>query len=163
MAVSGTRSVAPSAWMGLTGYKRTPRTRVPSSIPQMVNSEKIICELLKEIYGHAYQDITKVDVHREASSDIKGHLSDSGRLTVNVETSDGGKHAYHWFVKIMPLNHQNNDVAKFDVFRNEIEFYSKIAPALKAFLKESNVQEEIQFDVPEILYSQEDDNRAVER
>jgi len=162
MAVSGTRSVAPSAWkMGLTGYKRTPRTRVPSSIPQMVNSEKIICELLKEIYGHAYQDITKVDVHREASSDIKGHLSDSGRLTVNVETADGGKHAYHWFVKIMPLNHQNNDVAKFDVFRNEIEFYSKIAPALKAFLKESNVQEEIQFDVPEMLYSQEDDNRAI--
>lgn len=163
MAVNGTRAEGPSSLkMGLSGYKRTPRTRVPSSIPQMINSEKIICELLKEIYGHAYQDIKKLDVFRGASSDIAGHLSDSGRVTVKVETVDGGDHSYHWFVKIMPLHHQNNElVAKFDVFRNEIEFYSKIAPALKAFLKESNVMNEIEFDIPEMLYAQEDENRAI--
>lgn len=163
MAVNGTRAEGPASLkMGLSGYRRTPRTRVPSSIPQMINSEKIICELLKEIYGHTYQDIKNIDVRRGASSDIKGHLSDSGRVTVKVETVDGGDHVYHWFVKIMPLQHQNNDlVAKFDVFKNEIEFYSKIAPALKAFLKESNVLDKIEFDIPEMLYAQEDENRAI--
>lgn len=156
MAVSG-----PSWSLGLAQYKRTTRTRVPSSIQQMVNSEKIICELLKEIYGHTYQDITRVDVCH-SSSDIQGHLSDSGRLEVRVETVGGGKHHYHWFVKIMPLQHQNSDlVAKFDVFRNEIAFYSKIAPALRSFLKESGVQDEIEFDVPELLYSEEDGARAI--
>jgi len=162
MAVSGTRLAGPPSWsMGLAGYRR-PQSQVPVTIQQLVSSERIICNLLKEIYGHSSQDITSVDAFREASSDINGNLSDSSRVTVRVGTVDGGKHSYHWFVKIMPLQHQNKDlVANFDVFRNEIEFYSKIAPALKAFLTESYGSEEVKFDVPELLYSQEDDNRAI--
>lgn len=164
MAVKGTRAADLSSWrMGLSAYKRTPQNKVPSSIAQIINSENIVCNLLKEIYGHAYHNIEKVHVYREASSDIKGNLSENGRLRVVVKLVGGGDFVYHWFVKIMPLNHRNDEVvAKFDVFRNEIEFYSKIAPALVAFLKESNVSnEDIQFDIPELLFAQENDNRAI--
>jgi len=158
-----TRVVGPPAWStGLAGYRGSPRTRIPASIHQLVSSEKIISDLLKEIYGLASQDIASFDVIRRASSDITGHLSDSGRFMVNVKTTDGCQHSYHWFVKLMPVQHQNNNLTdNFDVFRNEIEFYSKIAPGLRAFLKESNVVEEIKVDVPEMLYSQEDDKRAI--
>jgi len=158
-----TRVVGPPAWStGLAGYRGSPRTRIPASIHQLVSSEKIISDLLKEIYGLASQDIASFDVIRRASSDITGHLSDSGRVMVNVKTTDGCQHSYHWFVKLMPVQHQNNNLTdNFDVFRNEIEFYSKIAPGLRAFLKESNVVEDIKVDVPEMLYSQEDDKRAI--
>jgi len=158
-----TRVVGPPAWStGLAGYRGSPRTRIPASIHQLVSSEKIISDLLKEIYGLASQDIASFDVIRRASSDITGHLSDSGRVMVNVKTTDGCQHSYHWFVKLMPVQDQNNNLTdNFDVFRNEIEFYSKIAPGLRAFLKESNVVEDIKVDVPEMLYSQEDDKRAI--
>eukprot|EP00092_Neocalanus_flemingeri_P031044 GFUD01033724.1.p1 GENE.GFUD01033724.1~~GFUD01033724.1.p1 ORF type:complete len:436 (+),score=115.25 GFUD01033724.1:412-1719(+) len=167
MAINGTRSAVGAgqhSWkIGLSAYKRAARKIIPSSIAQMVESEKIICDLLKDIYGHEYRSIEKLDVYREACSDIKGNLSDSGRLRVMVRLVGGGDYIYHWFVKIMPLHHQNEElVAKFDVFRNEIEFYSEIAPALKTFLNESNkLNDEVQLDIPDMLFAQEDEKRAI--
>ena len=161
--MASTRLVRPPTWgTGLAGYRGTPRTRIPTSIHQLVNSEKIILDLLKEIYDLASQDIASFDVIRQACSDITGHLSDSGRVMVKVKTTDGCQDSYHWFVKLMPVQHQNNNLTQnFDVFRNEIEFYSNIAPGLRAFLRESNVGDDIKVDVPELLYSQEDDKRAI--
>jgi len=159
MAEGGVKSLGPTAWKsGLSKYRKRLDTLIPSSLHQMVSSEKIICGLLKDIYGLTYKDIQKVDVHRQDTHDgIKGHLSDSGRIMVKVLLDDGHETTYHWFVKIQPQHQQTG----FNVFKNEIEFYSRIAPTLKNFLKTMNVQDEVNLDIPDVLYTREDGNRAI--
>lgn len=153
----------PSWKPGFSGLCRVKQHRsvVPGSIAQMVNSERIICKLLKEIYGYDSQDIKKLDVLQGAPTDIQGHLSDSGRVSVSVDLVNGERLNHHWFVKIMPLHANKDLVAKFDVFKNEIEFYREILPRLNAFLKDSDAEGSIEFDVPELLFAQEDENRAI--
>jgi len=45
--------------------------------------------------------------------------------------------------------------------KNEIEFYTEIAPMLKKFLKEKIPEDEIEFDIPKMLYAKQEDDRAI--
>ena len=165
MAPAGLKFTAGSTWkMDLSAYRKKQQRKIPSSIAQLLNDDKIICGLLKEIYDHDHHDVEKVEVKLlTPCSDIKGNLSDSGRLKIFVKTFGGAKHSYSWFVKVQPLDHQNTElVSKFNVFKNEIEFYSKIAPSLMNFIKEANISnDDIQFDIPKMIFAEEDDDRAI--
>eukprot|EP00092_Neocalanus_flemingeri_P071715 GFUD01088173.1.p1 GENE.GFUD01088173.1~~GFUD01088173.1.p1 ORF type:complete len:438 (+),score=117.14 GFUD01088173.1:328-1641(+) len=165
MAPTGLKFTAGSSWrMDLSAYRKKQQRKIPSSIAQLLNDDNIICGLLKEIYSHDHHDVEKVEVTLlTPCSDIKGNLSDSGRLKIFVKTYGGAQYSYNWFVKVQPLDHQNTElVSKFNVFKNEIEFYSKIAPSLMNFIKEANISnEDIQFDIPKMIFAEEDDDRAI--
>jgi len=165
MAPSGLKFTQGSTWkMDLSTYRKKHQRKIPNSISQLITDENIILGLLKEIYNHHDQDVEKVEVKLLSPfSDIKGNLSDSGRLRIFANTHSAGEHQYNWFVKVQPINSQNTDlISKFNVFRNEIEFYSKIAPALKAFIEKSNTtNEEIEFNIPKMLFSAEDEDHAI--
>jgi len=165
MAPSGLKFTVGSHWkMDLSAYRKKQQRKIPTSIGQLLNDDKIILGLLKEIYHHEDTEIEKVLVKLlTPGSDIKGNLSDSGRLKVVVKTSNGIEHSYNWFVKVQPASHQNTEVvSKFNVFKNEIEFYSKIAPKLMKFIKETNpANSDIVFDIPKMIFAEEDDDRAI--
>ena len=97
------------------------------------------------------------------ASDITGNLSDSGRIRVSVSTYGGLKAEYNWFVKIKPDRRHNSDLlGKFDVFKNEIEFYKKIAPSLRNFVQEFNLEEDsLYLDIPELIFAAEEGERAM--
>jgi len=165
MAPSGLKFTQGSTWkMDLSTYRKKQQQKIPTSLSQLLTDENIILGLLKEIYNHHDQDVEKVEVKLLSPfSDIKGNLSDSGRLRVFANTRSGREHQYNWFVKVQPSNSQNTDlISKFNVFRNEIEFYSKIAPELKTFIETSNTtNEKIEFNIPKMLFSAEDENHAI--
>jgi len=165
MSPSGLKFTAGSNWkMDLSSYRKKQQPRIPNSISQLLSDESIISGLLKEIYNHDPNNVEKINARLlSPCSDIRGNLSDSGRVRIIVKTSDGAELLYNWFVKLQPRNYKNTDmVSKFNVFRNEIEFYSKIAPELRKFITESNhSDDEIEFDIPKMLFSQEDDNQAI--
>jgi len=144
-------------------YRRRVGLRIPTSINQIAADDGVICGLLKEIYQIDRDDIEEVEIYFPQGSDIIGNLSESGRVKVRVRITTGEVRFYHWFVKVMPTNHHNNElVSKFNVFKNEIEFYSKIAPELKEFLKAGSAPaQEIEFDIPEMLYAKQDEDGAI--
>ena len=122
------------------------------------------CRLLKLIYGHEQQEVRSVQVRPlTPGSDIRGNLSDCGRLAITVTTHAGASHRYQWFVKIQPENHQNSDlVTQFNLFENEIEFYQKIAPELRDFVDEFKAEgTNIEFDIPELIHCEMDSGRAI--
>jgi len=105
--------------------------------------------------------VEEVELTLLQEGDIKGNLSDSGRVRVSVLTTHKGKMVFNWFVKVMPRHQENSHlVTKFNVFKNEIEFYSKIAPKLREFLSESG-ESSIQLDIPEMLYADEKGDQAI--
>lgn len=165
MAPKGLGFTAGSSWkMDLSAYRKKQQRKIPTSIAQLLNDDNIIFGLLKEIYNHDHHDVEKVEVKLlTPCSDIKGNLSDSGRLRIFVKTYGGAQHTYYWFVKVQPMNHQNTElVSKFNVFKNEIEFYSKIAPKLMSFIKEAGLSsDDIQFDIPKMIFAEEDDDHAI--
>jgi len=134
---------------------------IPTSI-DMIDSERITLHLLKEVYQLDRDDIKTYSVFFPRGGDIKGNLSDSGRVRISVVMENGDEKVYHWFVKLLPENHPNNELlSKFDVFKNEIEFYDKIAPMLKQFLKERISDYQVEFDIPNLLYSKQEDGKAI--
>lgn len=149
--------------MNFSAYRTRVGLRIPTSINQLAADEGIVCGLLKEVYQLEKKDVEELEVTLPEKGDIRGNLSDSGRVQVRVKTTAGTEEVFHWFVKVMPRNHHNNElVSKFNVFKNEIEFYSKIAPELKAFLKEGIVSDqEVHFDIPEMLFAKQDEDRAI--
>jgi len=165
MAPNGLKFTQGSTWqMDLSCYRKKQQKRIPNSISQLLTDENIICGLLKQIYNIENHDIEKVELKLLSPfSDIRGNLSDSGRLRIFAKTYSGVEHLYNWFVKVQPSNAKNTDlISKFNVFKNEIEFYSKIAPELKAFVQDSNItNKEIEFDIPKMLFAAEDDDRAI--
>jgi len=147
--------------MNLAAYTVKKGLRIPNSINQLIRDEGIVIGLLKEIYHLDSEMVEEVEVNLLQEGDIKGNLSDSGRVNVRVLTTDMKKMEYNWFVKVMPSHQGNNQlVAKFNVFKNEIEFYSKIAPKLKTFLSNSG-DSNINLNIPEMLYSNQQDDKAI--
>jgi len=150
--------------MDLSAYRKKTKKQIPASIGQLLNDDNIICGLLNKIYNHDHHDVEKVEVKLlTPCSDIKGNLSDSGRLRIFVKTFAGATYFYNWFVKVQPVGHQNTElVSKFNVFRNEIEFYSKIAPSLMNFIKDIQTPSyDIEFDIPKMIFAEEDEDRAI--
>jgi len=149
--------------LDLQSYQRK-RSNLPSCIGDLISNDNMICRLLKIIYNHDHHDVRSVEVKPLASgSDIKGNLSDCGRLAISVKTYGGAKHDYNWFVKVQPQNHQNSALlSEFNLFENEIEFYQKIAPELADFVEEFKADgTEIKFDIPELIYAEVDDDHAI--
>jgi len=165
MAPTGIKYNSGTTWkMDLSAYRKKTKKQIPASIGQLLNDDNIICGLLNKIYNHNHHDVEKVEVKLlTPCSDIKGNLSDSGRLRVFVKTFAGNTYFYNWFVKVQPVGHQNTElVSKFNVFRNEIEFYSKIAPSLMNFINDiTTANSEIQFDIPNMIFAEEDEDRAI--
>jgi len=149
--------------LDLYGYQRKP-SNIPNCISDLINKDRMITRLLKTIYGHDPDDILSVQVKPlTPESDIKGNLSDCGRLCINVVTMGGDKHKYFWFVKVQPENHQNSDlVTQFNLFENEIDFYQNIAPELKEFVEENKSGDvQINFDIPELIHAEIEGDRAI--
>lgn len=147
--------------INLSNYIVKKGVRIPNSINQLIRDEGIVCGLLREIYQLEEGKIEELEVRPLEEGDIKGNLSDSGRLNVRVLTTDKMEMEFNWFVKVMPSHQDNNQlVAKFNVFKNEIEFYSKIAPKLKQNLSESG-ESNIQLNIPEMLYSDRQGEKAI--
>lgn len=135
--------------------------RIPNSIKQLLRDEGIVCGLLREIYQLKEENVKEIEMNLNEEGDIKGNLSDSGRVNVKVLTTDMKEIEFNWFVKLMPSQEDNNQlVTEFNVFKNEIEFYSKIAPKLKKNLSES-VASNIQLSIPDMLYSNQQGDKAI--
>ena len=150
--------------LNLCGYQQK-KNRIPSSMGDLINNEKILFRLLKIIYNLNYDDIKGVEVKAlSPGSDIVGHLSESGRIAIFVTTNDGDQHHFSWFVKIQPKDHENYGLmSDLNLFRNEIEFYQKIAPELKEFVEEFKAYgtEDITFDIPELIHAEADPDHAI--
>ena len=149
--------------LDLGSYQRKAPSNIPNSLEDLIRNDNMICRLLKVIYSHDHNDIKSVEVRPlSPGSDIKGNLSDCRRLAIIVKTYGGAKHEYNWFVKIQPEDHLNSDlVTQFNLFENEIEFYQKIVPELEEFVAESNEGSVINFDIPKLIYSEVERNRAI--
>jgi len=146
----------------LSSYGRRKGPQIPTSIGMIAKSEMLVLNLLKKIYQLESEDIKGLDVTYPRGGDIQGNLSDSGRVRISVVMEDGTEEIFHWFVKVMPHSHPNNElVSKFNVFKNEIEFYSKIAPMLKLFLKEKISDDKMEFDIPNMLYAEQEEDKAI--
>jgi len=146
----------------LSTYGRRTDPSLPTCIDMIARSERLVLYLLKKIYLLEGDAIKEFDVTYPRGGNIRGNLSDSGRVKINVTMFDGKDHEFNWFVKVMPHSHPNNElVSKFNVFKNEIEFYEKIAPMLKLFLNEKISDNEIQFDIPNMLYAKQEEDRAM--
>lgn len=149
--------------LDLHSYQRK-QSNIPSCIGDLINNDRMICRLLNIIYGHHNNDVQSVLVKPlTPGTDIKGNLSDCGRVAISVVMYNGDKHQYSWFVKVQPIDHQNSElVSQFNLFENEIEFYQKIAPELREFVEESKSEgTDIKFDIPELIHAEMEDNRAI--
>ncbi|XP_023322190.1 uncharacterized protein LOC111696714 [Eurytemora carolleeae] len=147
--------------LNLGNYKRKPRL-VPTSIGSLVSSTRILENLIWEIYNIKSEQIEKIMVQQLSGSGIQGNLSDSGRVQVHMELVDGSNQTVNWFVKVMPQNENNAITSSLNIFKNEIVFYEQVLPELKSFLREEGFSEEYaEFEVPEILFSREDDDGAI--
>ena len=149
--------------LDLGSYQRKAPSNIPNSIEDLIRNDNMICRLLNVIYSHDHNDIKRIEVKPlSPCSDIKGNLSYSGRLAIIVKTQDGNRHEYKWFVKIQQEDHLNSDlVTQFNLFENEIEFYQKIVPELEEFVAESNEGSAINFDIPKLIYSEVEMDRAI--
>jgi len=149
-------------FLSLSGYgqRRKPRS-VPLSIPELLGNSTMLENMIKDIYGYTADQIEAIYVQEVVGGDIKGNLSDSARMKVSVELMDGQVEEFRWFVKVRPQNDNQALASQFNIFRNEIEFYTKILPELKEFLlKEGFDADFASFDVPSILYAKEEGEDA---
>jgi len=143
-------------FLSLSKYQ-VKRRVVPASIGALLADTNMLERIIAQIYGLATEDIDSISVHQETAGDIKGNLSDSARLRVTVELTDGSEAAYNWFVKVRPDNVNSDITQQFNIFKNEIEFYQKIVPEMKAFLLAEGCDPEYtEFEIPEILYAREE-------
>ena len=149
--------------LDLGSYQRKAPSNIPNCLEDLIRNDNMLCRLLNLIYSHDHNDIKSVEVRPlSPGSDIKGNLSDCGRLAIIVKTYGGARHEYNWFVKIQPEDHRNSElVTQFNLFENEIEFYQKIVPELEEFVAESNEGSAINFDIPKLIYSEVEKNRAI--
>merc|ERR1719431_1445312 len=108
-----------------------------SIIPRDMNhlkNEMVMSNLLKEIYGISYHcDVRTMNVKEKLSEpgDITGNLSESGKVIVSLVMNSGETMDFNWFVKILPKEHKNSELMhKFNIFENEIRFYTELVPKL---------------------------------
>jgi len=135
-----------------------------SIIPRDMNhlkNEMVMSNLLKEIYGISYHcDVRTMNVKEKLSEpgDITGNLSESGKVIVSLVMNSGETMDFNWFVKILPKEHKNSELMhKFNIFENEIRFYTELAPDLLDFLQENGLNE-VKFDIPKLLYAESKDD-----
>ena len=149
--------------LDLGSYQRKAPSNIPNCLEDLIRNDNMLCRLLNLIYRHDYNDIKSVEVRPlSPCSDIKGNLSVCGRLAIKVKTYSSARHEYNWFVKIQPEDHRNSElVTQFNLFENEIEFYQKIVPELEEFVGESNEGSAIYFDIPKLIFSEVEKNRAI--
>ena len=123
----------------------------------------MLTDLLRKIYGHEEEDVRAISVQPlTPGSDITGTLSDSGRLRLLVKLNSGQKFHYNWFVKVQPTTHQNAQlVAELNLFQNEIEFYQKVAPEIKAFVEQNLEGEKVELDIPELIHADIEEDGAI--
>ena len=167
-----------SRYGGYAAFRR--RNLLPTSVGHLLGSTQAVEHLLKEIYGLDPDSVAAIAVRRLCSG-VQGNLSDSARLQLDIELTDGSQRTYNWFVKIRPLKAgQNHDdgyggdrdggslppppaaaTTEFNVFKNEIEFYEKIVPEMREFLAaegfDSTTARDFCFDVPQMLYAREEE------
>ena len=141
------------------------KRNIPTNIGDLISDDRMLTELLTKIYGHKEEDVGSIALQPlSPGSDITGNLSDSGRLRLIVKLKSGQKFGYHWFVKIQPQpkTHENAKlVAELNLFQNEIEFYQKVAPEIKAFVEQNIDGEKVEFDIPELIYADIDEEGAI--
>jgi thiamine kinase-like enzyme len=141
--------------------RRTPRL-VPTSIRSLVSSTRILENLIQQIYKIQPEQVERIMVQQLGGSGVQGNLSDSGRIQVEVELVGGEVESFNWFVKVMPQNENSALTSTLNLFKNEIVFYNQILPEMKSFLREEGFAPEYaEFEVPEILYSREDEDGAI--
>jgi len=134
---------------------------IPRNMSQL-KSERIMSNLLKEIYNMDYADVKSISVNEKIlePGDVTGNLSESSRVIVSLAMNDGGKVTYNWFVKIMPKQHKNSELMnKFNIFENEISFYTEIAPDLLKFLNDNGI-EDVEFDIPKVLFAENSEDEG---
>lgn len=173
-----------SGYRGRYGGYGLPQRRqlLPASVDHLLYSSRVVEHLLSEIYGLDADSIASIAVRR-LSSGVQGNLSDSARIQLDIDMTDGSERRYNWFVKIRPQKKRNindgfvgNDdddheetcarpaATDFNVFKNEIEFYEKIVPEMRDFLAaegfDTTSNGDFCFDVPEMLYAREEEENA---
>lgn len=148
--------------LDLSSYGRKPKSTMPTTIENLIQNPRFITTYLCEIYGLEEAKMAKIGVKNRSCVGIKGNLSDSSRLTVTVKLYSGVTQVYHWFVKILPTYNENNIlVNEFNIFQNEIEFYTKILPEFKKMIEDQGLQQELELDIPEILLAKENSEGAI--
>lgn len=153
------------------GYRPQQQLLLPASIDQLLASSRPVEHLLKEIYGLEAEAVATIAVRRLCSG-VQGNLSDSARIQLDIELTDGGERRYNWFVKIRPrrckggnpLEGGGANTSDFNVFKNEIEFYEKIVPEMREFLATEgccsvgdNNNGDLHIDIPTMLYAREEE------
>ena len=136
---------------------------IPTNIGDLISDDRMLTELLTQIYGHQEEEVSSIALQPiSPGSDITGNLSDSGRLGLLVKLKSGQKFRYHWFVKVQPKTQENAKlVAELNLFQNEIEFYQKVAPEIKAFVEQNIQGEKVEFDIPELIHADIDEDGAI--
>lgn len=150
--------------LDISRYSRPALRLIPTSVDHLLKSERMVMGIVENIYGWKKEDIERIWVKQRVrrKGHIQGNLSESGRLTVGVLLNDGRQTTHHWFVKVMPEISRNDLTSRFNVFTNEIAFYTKIVPELKKFVLEEKLDPtEAEFDIPTILFAKEDATGAI--
>ena len=146
-------------------YKSQPRTarRIPRSVEDLLTDDRILTNLITRIYGHKEEEITSIAIQPlTPASDISGNLSDSGRLRLRVKLNSGQRESYNWFVKVQPDQHENAKLmTELNLFKNEIEFYQKVAPEIKSFVEQNTDGEIVEFDIPELIHADIEGEAAI--
>jgi len=146
--------------LNLSGYGRKPRRTIPATIENMLQDQRFITSYITEIYGLEEEDVVKIGVKNRSCVGIKGNLSDSSRLSITVKLRGGVTNIYNWFVKLLPTYNENNIlINEFNIFKNEIEFYTKIVPEFKKMMEDQNLK--LELDIPEILLAKENTEGAI--
>jgi len=132
---------------------------IPTSVQNLLASPYMLEHFVSKIYKINNNDIKSISVRPDNEGGLKGNLSDSGRLGVKVAMVNGTVEQHFWFVKIMP---EASVGGGFNIFENEMAFYQKIVPEMRNFvLKEGLGEEFADFDVPQILYADSNDDGAI--
>ena len=126
-------------FLSLNGGGRRKRRQLPTSVEQLLANDYMLEHIISKIYGVEPNNVRRIRVRLNSQDDIiKGHLSDSGRVSLTAELVDGLVITADWFLKVKP---QTADDSKsiigtrhFDVFNNEMNFYTKILPAMQSLL-----------------------------
>ena len=142
------------------------RRKIPGSVGQLLNDDRILTELITNIYDHREEEIDNITVQPlSPGSDIIGNLSESVRLRIRVKLNSGQKVGYNWFVKLQPTDQQNAKLmADLNLFQNEIEFYQKVAPELRNFMElnaDNTEGHDVEFDIPELIHADIDEEGAI--
>lgn len=151
-------------FLSLNGGGRRKRRQLPTSVEQLLANDYMLEHIISKIYGVEPNNVRRIRVRLNSQDDIiKGHLSDSGRVSLTAELVDGLVITADWFLKVKP---QTADDAKpiigtrhFDVFNNEMNFYTKILPAMQRLLVDTGLACQLSLDVPRILFCQQEEEQ----